>query len=63
MARILVIKRKLKYIKMNIREKYKELKNAAKQALLAGEMKLYMQLLNDVENLNLILVRANQPKR
>jgi hypothetical protein len=63
MARILVINRKLKYTKMNIREKYKELKNAAKQALLAGEMKLYMQLLNDVENLNLILVRANQPKR
>ena len=64
MARILDIKIiKLKYTKMNIKEKYKELKDTAKQALLAGEMKLYMQLLNDVENLNLILVRANQPKR
>jgi len=48
---------------MNIRAQYNSLKSKAKKALLDGEMKLYMQLLNDVENLNLILVKANQPKR
>ena len=48
---------------MNIRKKYLELKENAKQALLKGEMNLYIQLLNDVENLNLILIKANNNQR
>ena len=45
---------------MDLITQYKGLKEKAKRALLAGEMKLYLQLLNDVENFNLILV--NVPK-
>lgn len=45
---------------MDIRKKYNELKKRAKQALLDGEMKLYMKLLNDMENFNLILVSVNK---
>ena len=48
---------------MDLIEQYKALKEKAKQALLAGEMKLYLQLLNDVENFNLILVRVPKNRR
>ncbi len=48
---------------MELRKKYLELKAKAKQALLAGEMKLYIQLLNDVENFNLILISTQPEKR
>ena len=47
---------------MDLLKKYYKLKEKAKEALLAGEVKLYMQLLNDLENFNLILV-TNTPKQ
>ena len=48
---------------MELRKRYLELKAKAKQALLDGEMKLYLKLLNDVENFNLILISTQQQKR
>lgn len=48
---------------MDLRSQYKALKEKAKQALLEGEMKLYLQLLNDVENFNLILVTVPKNRR
>jgi hypothetical protein len=48
---------------MEIKKKYIQLKEKAKKALLEGEMKLYIQLLNDLENFNLILVSTQKGKR
>lgn len=42
---------------LELRKRYIELKEKAKQLMLQGEMKLYMELLTEIEQMNLILVR------
>ena len=48
---------------MYLKKRYLELKEKAKEALLKGEMKLYLTLLNDLENFNLILISTNKIKK
>ena len=43
---------------LELRKRYIELKEKAKQFMLKGEMKLYMELLTEIEQMNLILVRV-----
>jgi len=43
---------------LELRKRYIELKEKAKQLMLKGEMKLYMELLTEIEQMNLILVRV-----
>ena len=45
---------------LELRKRYLELKQKAKQMMLEGNMKTYLQLMTEVEQLNLILVRANK---
>tara|TARA_R110001592_G_scaffold275745_1_gene542848 strand:+ start:7209 stop:7349 length:141 start_codon:yes stop_codon:yes gene_type:complete len=42
---------------MNLRERYIELKQKAKDAMENGQLNQYLKLLIEVEQLNLILVR------
>lgn len=43
---------------MNLIERYLELKRKAKNAMINGELSKYMQLLIEVEQLQLVLVRT-----
>jgi hypothetical protein len=43
---------------LELRKRYIELKERAKQLMLKGEMKSYMELLTEIEQMNLILVRV-----
>ena len=45
---------------MNLRERYNELKQKAKQAMEAGQLNQYLKLLVEVEQMNLILVKVNK---
>ncbi len=46
-------------IMLELRRRYIELKERAKQLMLKGEMKLYMELLREMEQMNLILVKVS----
>lgn len=43
---------------LELRKRYIELKEKAKQLMLAGEMKLYLEHLIEIEQMNLILVKV-----
>lgn len=43
---------------LELRRRYIELKERAKQLMLKGEMKLYMELLTEMEQMNLILIKV-----
>jgi len=43
---------------LELRRRYIELKEKAKQLMLKGEMKLYLELLTEMEQMNLILVKV-----
>ena len=45
---------------LELRKRYLELKQKAKQLMLEGKMNQYLELLTEVEQLNLIIVRANK---
>lgn len=45
---------------MNLYERYLELKRKAKEAMVNGELGKYMQLLIEAEQVQLILIKANQ---
>ena len=45
---------------LELRKRYLELKTKAKQMMLEGNMKNYLKLMTEVEQLNLILVRVNK---
>jgi|GEM_PF-2725495 len=45
---------------LELRKKYIELKQKAKQLMLEGKMNQYIELLTEVEQLNLIIVKANR---
>ena len=44
---------------MNLRERYIELKQKAKEAMENGQLNKYLKLLIEAEQLNLILVKVN----
>ena len=62
--------RKLKCFKQNkfktlkamleLRKRYIELKQKAKQLMLDGKMNQYIEMLTEIEQLNLIIVKANR---
>ncbi len=43
---------------LELRKRYIELKEKAKELMLRGEMKSYIELLTEIEQMNLILVRV-----
>ncbi|MDG1476516.1 MAG: hypothetical protein P8Q14_05180 [Vicingaceae bacterium] len=43
---------------LELRKRYIELKAKAKELMLKGEMKLYLELLTEIEQMNLILVKV-----
>ena len=43
---------------LELRKRYLELKLKAKQMMLKGEVKNYLSLMTEIEQMNLILVRA-----
>ncbi len=45
---------------MNLKERYTELKQKAKEAMENGQLSQYLKLLVEVEQLNVILVRTNR---
>lgn len=45
---------------LELRKRYLELKLKAKQLMLEGKMNQYLELLTEVEQLNLIIVKANR---
>lgn len=45
---------------LEIRKRYLELKAKAKKVMLTGQMNAYFELLIEMEQLNLILVRVNK---
>mgnify|MGYP006921592007 CR=1 FL=1 len=45
---------------LELRKRYIELKQKAKQLMLEGKMNQYIELLTEVEQLNLIIVKANR---
>lgn len=45
---------------LELRKRYLELKQKAKQLMLEGKTNQYLELLTEVEQLNLIIVRANR---
>ena len=45
---------------LELRKRYIELKQKAKQLMLEGKMNQYIELLTEVEQLNLIIVKANK---
>jgi hypothetical protein len=45
---------------IELRKRYIELKQMAKQLMLEGKMNRYIELLTEIEQLNLILVRAHK---
>ncbi len=45
---------------LELRKRYFELKAKARQLMLEGKMAKYLEVLTEVEQLNLILVRVNK---
>ena len=45
---------------LELRKRYLELKVKAKQMMLEGNMSMYLKLMTEVEQMNLILVRVNK---
>lgn len=45
---------------LELRKRYLELKQKAKQMMLEGNMNKYLQLMTEIEQMNLILVKANK---
>lgn len=45
---------------LELRKRYLQLKQKAKQLMLEGKTKQYLELLTEVEQLNLIIVKANR---
>lgn len=45
---------------LELRKRYLELKQKAKQLMLEGRMNNYIELLTEIEQLNLIIVKANK---
>ena len=45
---------------LELRKRYIELKQKAKKMMLEGRMNAYLELLTEIEQLNLILVRINK---
>ena len=45
---------------LELRKRYLELKEKAKQMMLEGKMNKYLKLMTEIEQLNLILVRVNK---
>ena len=45
---------------LELRRRYFELKAKAKQLMLEGQMAKYLEVLTEVEQLNLILVKVNK---
>ena len=43
---------------LELRKRYLELKIKAKEMMLAGEVKNYLKLMTEIEQMNLILVRV-----
>ena len=44
---------------LELRKRYLELKQKAKQLLLEGKMNAYLKTLTEIEQMNLILVKVN----
>lgn len=44
---------------LELRKRYIELKSKAKELMLKGEMNKYVELLTELEQMNLILVKSN----
>jgi len=42
---------------LELRKRYRALKEKGKQLMMQGEMKLYLELLTEMEQMNLILVK------
>ena len=58
MAHILTILFRIKTnIMLELRKRYIALKEKGKQLMMRGEMKLYLELLTEMEQMNLILVK------
>ena len=47
-------------VMLELRKRYLELKAKAKKVMLAGQMNAYFELLIEMEQLNLILIRVNK---
>jgi len=45
---------------LELRKRYLELKQKAKRMMLEGNMNTYLQLMTEIEQMNLILVRVNK---
>jgi len=62
LARKLTVSFQLKNTKamIELRKRYLELKQMAKELMLEGKMNRYIELLTEIEQLNLILVKANR---
>jgi len=45
---------------MDIKKRYIELKNKAKKAMLEGKVSVYLQLLSQAEELNLVMIRVGK---
>lgn len=45
---------------LELRKRYLELKEKAKQMMLDGHMSNYLKLMTEIEQMNLILVRTNK---
>lgn len=45
---------------LELRKRYIELKQKAKQLMLEGNMNKYLEMLTEIEQLNLIIVKANR---
>lgn len=45
---------------LELRKRYIELKQKAKQLMLEGKMNQYIEMLTEIEQLNLIIVKANR---
>jgi len=45
---------------LELRKRYLELKSKAKQLMLEGKMKTYLELMTEIEQMNLILIRVSK---
>ncbi len=51
---------KIKSTMLELRKRYLELKAKARQMMIEGKMNKYLELLTEIEQMNLILVRVNR---
>jgi len=60
LARKLKVQQQNYKVMLELRKRYLELKAKAKKVMLAGQMNAYFELLIEMEQLNLILIRVNK---